>query len=298
MLRHDRKTIVVLLLLACGGSSFYKFCTEVDCFFFRRTGHNAPGEPLLQPHDAGAALLPAPPSLLPDPNPAVQAALAAAAEMASTLRRERQQLNSMGQGDVGSATDLISGTEAAPCANSATTSRRECETAGCYYSVQQQSCFAQYVPGSEGTYAQNYQDWWVLQLAAATGWATAGNEGVFLDLCDLKRKKTISPPRKCLLAAPSNPGQYATTTEAHQRSLSRACPSLLSRLLSVHSLPPADHGCVTIRQGGAQRSVVLKHQAVGTAAALARSLRRALPGQRPDVRSAALGQWLHSAALG
>jgi len=41
-----------------------------------------------------------------------------------------------------------------------------------------------YVPGSDGTYAQNYQDTWVVAVAQRNGWPTSpeGGEGFFLDL--------------------------------------------------------------------------------------------------------------------
>lgn len=54
-----------------------------------------------------------------------------------------------------------------------------CEATGCYWSADSRKCYVRYVPGSEGTYAQNFQDWWVRQLAEANGW---GKDGTFLDL--------------------------------------------------------------------------------------------------------------------
>eukprot|EP01046_Picozoa_sp_COSAG06_P021088 COSAG06_NODE_1569_length_9072_cov_3.562242_1_plen_172_part_00 len=57
--------------------------------------------------------------------------------------------------------------------------RESCEGAACYWSVDSRKCYVKYVPGSEGTYAQNYQDWWVHKLAKANGW---GKDGTFLDL--------------------------------------------------------------------------------------------------------------------
>ena len=54
-----------------------------------------------------------------------------------------------------------------------------CEGAGCYWSAYERGCFVKYVPGSEGTFAQNYQDWWVHRVAEANGW---GQGSVFLDL--------------------------------------------------------------------------------------------------------------------
>ena len=54
-----------------------------------------------------------------------------------------------------------------------------CEATGCYWSNASRKCYVRYVPGSEGTYAQNFQDWWVRKLAEANGW---GKEGTFLDL--------------------------------------------------------------------------------------------------------------------
>ena len=54
-----------------------------------------------------------------------------------------------------------------------------CEAAGCYWSKDSRKCYVRYVPGSEGTYAQNFQDWWVRKLAEANEW---GKDGTFLDL--------------------------------------------------------------------------------------------------------------------
>ena len=39
-----------------------------------------------------------------------------------------------------------------------------------------------YNPGSDGTYAQNYQDLWVAKLAKLNGWVDKANPPFFLDL--------------------------------------------------------------------------------------------------------------------
>ena len=44
-------------------------------------------------------------------------------------------------------------------------SQVHCEGRGCYWSEDSHKCYLKYVLGSEGTYAQNYQDWWVARLA-------------------------------------------------------------------------------------------------------------------------------------
>ena len=54
-----------------------------------------------------------------------------------------------------------------------------CEQHGCYWSTDSRTCYKKHVLGSDGTFAQNYQDWWVRKVAERNGW-TGG--GYFLDL--------------------------------------------------------------------------------------------------------------------
>ena len=54
----------------------------------------------------------------------------------------------------------------------------KCENEGCYWSSDSRKCYVKYVLGSEGTYAQNFQDWWVRKVAEHNKW----NRGFFLDL--------------------------------------------------------------------------------------------------------------------
>ena len=54
-----------------------------------------------------------------------------------------------------------------------------CEIHGCYWSAESHTCYKKHIPGSDGTYAQNYQDWWVRKVAEHNGWTKAG---YFLDL--------------------------------------------------------------------------------------------------------------------
>ena len=58
-------------------------------------------------------------------------------------------------------------------------SEAACEREMCYWSAGSQKCYVKYVPGSQGTYAQNYQDWWVKKVAEHNKW---GEDGYFLDL--------------------------------------------------------------------------------------------------------------------
>jgi hypothetical protein len=57
---------------------------------------------------------------------------------------------------------------------------KECNQGGCYWSDDSSTCYVRHVPGSDGTYAQNYQDWWVERVARHNHWDASG--GYFLDI--------------------------------------------------------------------------------------------------------------------
>eukprot|EP01052_Picozoa_sp_SAG31_P014123 SAG31_NODE_867_length_11367_cov_25.365992_5_plen_278_part_00 len=82
--------------------------------------------------------------------------------------------------DSGVAADVRSPGQTAECEDHFRSNQTACEgSSKCYWSAGSRKCFVRYEPGSEGTYAQNYQDWWVKQVAEGNSW---GKGSVFLDL--------------------------------------------------------------------------------------------------------------------